>query len=130
MLHLNSLYNKLYEPLHEKTSFFAYAKIKVQISCTVTAQMICAFVFATYIVQGWSPYFLNPKFQASRAMLKNMFVWHCRPRGSAVDRLIGFFFITKSKQMFLLQIHSKCKFFKQKPPRENSDNTVFLRIAC
>ena len=29
-----------------KLFFFAYAKIKVQISCTVTMQLISAFVFA------------------------------------------------------------------------------------
>ena len=33
-----------------------------QISCAGTAQLICAFVFATQIVQFFS--FLNPKFQA------------------------------------------------------------------
>ena len=38
-----------FEQLHEKTCFFAYAKTKAQISCTVTAQLISAFVFATYI---------------------------------------------------------------------------------
>ena len=43
--------------------FFAYAKTKTQISCAVTAQLISAFVFGTYIVQ--SPFYLNPKFQAS-----------------------------------------------------------------
>ena len=40
-----------------------YAKTKAQISCTVTTQLISAFVFATWIVQ--SLYFLNPKFQTS-----------------------------------------------------------------
>ena len=45
----------------------AYAKTKTQISCAVTAQLISAFVFATQIVQ--SPYFLNPKFQASSHLL-------------------------------------------------------------
>ena len=40
---------------------FAYAKTKVQISCAVTAQRICTFVFATRIV----PFllYLFPKFQ-------------------------------------------------------------------
>ena len=33
-----------YEPHHEPTFFFAYAKTKVQISCTVTAQLISTFV--------------------------------------------------------------------------------------
>ena len=42
---------------------FAYAKTKTQISFAVTAKLISAFVFATWIVQ--SLYFLNPKFQAS-----------------------------------------------------------------
>ena len=42
---------------------FAYAKTKPQISCAVTAQLISAFVFATWIVQ--SLYFLNSKFPAS-----------------------------------------------------------------
>ena len=35
------------EPHHEKTCFFAYPKIKAQISSEVTAQLISAFVFAT-----------------------------------------------------------------------------------
>ena len=51
------------EPRSEKTQRFAYAKTKTQISCAVTAQLISAFVFATWIVQHL--YFLNPKFQAS-----------------------------------------------------------------
>ena len=42
---------------------FAYAKTKTQISFAVTAKLISAFVFATWIVQ--SLYFLNMKFQAS-----------------------------------------------------------------
>ena len=46
---------------------FAYAKTKPQISCAVTAQLISAFVFATWIVQ--SLYFLNPKFRASSHLL-------------------------------------------------------------
>ena len=41
---------------------FAYAKTKTQISFTVTAKLISAFVFATRI----SLYYLNPKFNASR----------------------------------------------------------------
>ena len=61
---------KLYEPRHEKTGFFAYAKKNTQVSFAVTAKLISAFVFATRIVQ--SLYFLNPKFQASRHIL-----WLC-----------------------------------------------------
>ena len=34
-------------PCHKKTCFFAYAKTKAKISCAVTVQLICAFVFAT-----------------------------------------------------------------------------------
>ena len=56
-----------YEPCHEKTGFFAYAKTKTQISFEVTAKLISAFVFATQIVQ--SLYFLNTKFQASSSLL-------------------------------------------------------------
>ena len=55
------------EPRYEKTSFFAYAKTKTQISFAVTAMLISAFVFAIRIVQ--SLYFLNRKFQASRHLL-------------------------------------------------------------
>ena len=41
------------------------------------------------------------------------------PGVQRVGRSIGiFFFFTKSKQKFLLQTHSKCKFRKQKSPRE------------
>ena len=58
----------IYEPRYEKTFFFfAYAKTKTQISFVVTAKLISAFVFATWIVQ--SLYFLNPKFQASSHLL-------------------------------------------------------------
>ena len=46
---------------------FAYAKTKMQISCAVTAQLISAFVFATWIVQ--SLLYLNMKFQASSHLL-------------------------------------------------------------
>ena len=47
---------------------FAYAKTKAQISCTVTAQLISAFVFAARIVH--SLFFLNPKFQVSSPFLR------------------------------------------------------------
>ena len=40
-----------YEPHHEKSRFFEYAKTKAQISFAVTAKLISAFVFATRIVQ-------------------------------------------------------------------------------
>ena len=46
---------------------FAYAKTKTQISFAVTAKLISAFVFATWIVQ--SIFYLNPKFQASSHLL-------------------------------------------------------------
>ena len=46
---------------------FTYVKTKAQISCSVTGQLIIAFVFATKIVQ--SLYLLNPKFQASSHLL-------------------------------------------------------------
>ena len=56
------------EPHYEKTLIFAYAKSKEQISCAVTAQLISAVVFTTWIVQ--SLFFLNPKFQASSRFLR------------------------------------------------------------
>ena len=40
------------------SAFIAYAKTKTQISFAVTAKLISAFVFATWIVQ--SLFFLNP----------------------------------------------------------------------
>ena len=46
---------------------FAYVKTKAQISCTVTAQLISTFVFATLIVQFLSV--LNPIYQASIHLL-------------------------------------------------------------
>ena len=46
---------------------FAYANTKTQISFAVTAKLISAFVFATWIVQSLC--FLNPKFQASNHLL-------------------------------------------------------------
>ena len=53
-----------------------FAKTKPQISFAVTAKLISAFVFATWIVQ--SLYYLNPKFQASIAIFCGCtapFVW-------------------------------------------------------
>ena len=47
---------------------FAYAKTKVQISFAVTAKLISAFVFATWIVQFL--FFINPNFQASSLFLQ------------------------------------------------------------
>ena len=46
----------------KKKRLFAYAKTETQISFAVTAKLISAFVFATWIVQ--SLLYLNPKFQA------------------------------------------------------------------
>ena len=51
-----------------KPTFCIYAKTKTQISFTVTAKLISAFVFTTQIVQ--SLYFLNSKFQASSHLLR------------------------------------------------------------
>ena len=48
---------------HEKQDSFAHVKTKSQISCAVNAQLISAFVFATWIVQ------LNAKLQASSLLL-------------------------------------------------------------
>ena len=48
---------------------FAYAKTKAQISFAVTAKLISAFVFATWIVK--LVVFLNPKFQASSLLLRS-----------------------------------------------------------
>ena len=48
---LHMYVNIINEPRHEKTGVFAYAKTKTQISFTVTAKLISAFVFATRIVQ-------------------------------------------------------------------------------
>ena len=45
----------------------AWAKINAQISFEVTAKLISAFVFATWIVQ--SLFYLNLKFQASNHLL-------------------------------------------------------------
>ena len=42
--------SKRTEPPNQKTKQSAYAKTKTQISCAVTAQLISAFVFATWIV--------------------------------------------------------------------------------
>ena len=58
--------DQVYNKLGCSASDFAYAKTKVQISCAVTAQLISAFVFATWIVQFHLR--LNPKFQASNLL--------------------------------------------------------------
>ena len=58
----------LFELRHEKLyQLFACAKTKTQISCAVTAQLISAFVFTTWIVR--SLIYLNLKFQASSHLL-------------------------------------------------------------
>ena len=46
---------------------YKYEKIKAQISCAVTAQLISAFVFATSIESYL--FFINPKFQAFTHLL-------------------------------------------------------------
>ena len=51
----------LYEPRH-----FALVKTKAQINFAVTAKLISAFVYATWIVKF---FFLNSKFQASSPLL-------------------------------------------------------------
>ena len=72
MIHVHV--NAFTEALHKnyaaswENQHFAYAKTKTQISFTVTAKLISAFVFATRVVQ--SLYFLNPKFQASSHLLE------------------------------------------------------------
>ena len=64
---------------HEK-KIFAYAKTKA----LITAKLICAFVFATGIVQFL--YFLNPKFQASTHLLC-LYSYVCvRPGRNPEDR--------------------------------------------
>ena len=50
-----------------KPAFCIYAKRKTQISCAVTAQLISAFVFTTWMVQ--SVFYLDSKFQASSHFL-------------------------------------------------------------
>ena len=55
------VYNNL--SLVMRKPFFTCAKTKTQISCAVTAQLITAFVFATWIVQPH--FYLNQKFHAS-----------------------------------------------------------------
>ena len=55
------------EPRHEKICFLHMQKqrrrLAAQLSCAVTAQLISAFVSATYIEQFL--YFFNPEFEAS-----------------------------------------------------------------
>ena len=61
--HLSKTMNTVNEPRHEKNQQSAYAKTKTQTSFAVTAKLISAFVFATWIVQYL--FFLNTKFQDS-----------------------------------------------------------------
>ena len=58
----------LNEACNEKTKFCIYAKTEAQISFTVTAKLISAFVFATRIVQPF--FYSSPKFQASSHLLR------------------------------------------------------------
>ena len=59
--------SRKYEPQRDKNRIFPYAKTKVQISFTVTAKLISAFVITTRRVQFF--FFLNPKLQASSPLL-------------------------------------------------------------
>ena len=63
---------RLYRLQDEKTKFFACAKTKTQISCNCTADLIRAFVFATWIVQ--SVYHLNFKLLAPLCHWADQFV--------------------------------------------------------
>ena len=78
-----------------KPFFFAYAKTKTQISFAMTAKLISAFVFATWIIQ--SLYFLNLKFQASNHILclySPVCVGPCRkPRIQVFLRRGSFFYV-------------------------------------
>ena len=56
---VGTIYRK-YMSLVMRKPFFVYAKTRTQISCAVTAQLISAFVFASWIEQ--SLYFLNRNF--------------------------------------------------------------------
>ena len=60
----NLRYSQVNEPHHEKNVF---AKTKREISCAVTAQLIRAFVLATWIVQFL--FILNPELQTSNLHL-------------------------------------------------------------
>ena len=53
--------------LYMRKRLFAYAKTKMQISFAVTAKLISAFVFTTWIVQ--SLFYLHPKFLALSHLL-------------------------------------------------------------
>ena len=66
-LRTKMFFTKPFEPLHEKSNDFAYAKTKTQISFAVTVKLISAFVFTTWIVLFL--FYLYPKFQASSFML-------------------------------------------------------------
>ena len=60
----NKLSTSLYEPRHEETGFFAYAKIKLQIISAVTAdKRICLHYMDNTIYMYL--FYLNPKFHAS-----------------------------------------------------------------
>ena len=67
-------YNKVIEKneTSRENKIFVYVKTKAQISCAVTAQLISAFVFATWIVQFLR--YLDPKFQDS-----SFHLWVYRP---------------------------------------------------
>ena len=67
------------EQFHEKTVFLPIQKTKAQISCAVTAQLIIAFVFTTWIVQYL--FFLNTKLPASSLF--------CDCTGQFVSELVG-----------------------------------------
>ena len=70
-----------------KKRIFSYAETKAQISCSVTAQLISAFVFAPWIVQFL--FYLYLKFQAPSLFLKLYMPVSVRPGQRPVFSLRG-----------------------------------------
>ena len=73
----------------------------MQISCTVTVQLISTFVFDTQTIQ--SLYFLNPKFQASSHLLWLYTAWFVP---DLVRNPKTGFLITLLKSVFLVNLHN------------------------
>ena len=73
-------------PVMRRYDFCIYEQ-KAQISCTVTAQLISALVFAAYVIIQ-SLYFLNPKFQASSHLMW-LYSLVCVSPGRKLQRLVS-----------------------------------------
>ena len=107
--------------------FFAYAKTKTQISCAVTAKLISAYVFATWIVQ--TLYFLNPTFQASSQLLwlySLVCIGHGRKPRRPVFSQRGSYIIAVPNML----VHQQIIIMTPQTAQHNPENCIHIMITC